>query len=55
MLKLRGEGAFPKPFASFISTEQGQRLFEDLARIEDAAITLDALKANTDRMLDGLH
>jgi hypothetical protein len=55
MLVFHGEGAFPKTFVSYIGPVQAQKLFEDLVRIEDAAKTLDALKANTDGMLDGLQ
>jgi hypothetical protein len=55
IIAFRGAGAFPKPFASNLPPDQAQQLFEDLIRIEDAAKTLDAFKANTDGMLDGLQ
>lgn len=55
ILGLHGEGAFPKPFVSYLHPDQAHRLFEDLARIEYAAKTLDSLKASTDGMLEGLQ
>ncbi len=55
IVSFRGAGALPKPFASYLPPDQAEKLFEDLTRIEDAAKTLDALKGNTDGMLEGVQ